>query len=137
METLKKGTKILMKLKSDWLKDRIKVDGDGVIPSVDNPLFVSVIKMDVPILRSYKNKDYRFVYEKDELTYISDRITKFHKFYKKELVVDLEVDNLMQEIRKLLGIEKGFSSAIKPDEEIWDCIVTTEDGEDYCFEILQ
>lgn len=126
MDKLSKGTKILMKLESDKLKEKLK--DTKSIPSTERPAFETTVKRDVPILEDYEGTNHRLVYGNDGIIHTSKRITEFHKFYRREFV-----DDIINEL-KALGLKGSFKSTVKKADEA--CTVTTEDGIDYNFDIL-
>lgn len=120
MSVLFKGTKILMNLISDWITVKHVITDEGKIEEIyscKHPSFETRIEMEIEIKDNYNGTDFRLAYEWNEIKYISDKITGVHIYYK-----------------KLEELKRGYFTTTKMND--LSCIVTTEDGMEYYFDIL-
>ena len=158
MDTLIRGTKILMNGRSDEITLIYKIVETGEVVeinsyyddydkifkgretkelggSVEYPSLEAVIVDDIPILDDYEDTDCRLIYKQGKITYITERITELHIHNKMELNRDVKdtLPEYLDELGKKADINKIFDS-VTEDEKT--CIVITEDGLEYFFDIL-
>lgn len=159
MDTLKKGTKIIMNAKSDWLTFRYQIIETGEIielgyyddcdeifkgrevkelgGSCKYPSFETELVEDIEILEDYTNTNFRFVYKVGDEISEPEVITEFHKYRKAKLNSEVRIDTSeLIEALKEEGVDiDSILDSVTEDEET--CIVKTEDGTVYFFDILE